>query len=249
MTENTIDLAVIALNVSSSSDATGPDSIGVCRHDPPFTKALDDAMHNINLPGAVVCNDAGQGLPVERQKLPLDDTFGLGLDSLQEVRALADSITGKIVDVTDESYKSLMSGSALFAAPASVNVASVSPPGAEEYFVSDPKLQIQALSDSVVVAAQKTKVGVTDTFLAAENLGRSDNRQSSMEHQSGISFAPQQKTQPVMHIKEGQASEPLASNKSPNVVSTTDLATHLRVLKSSGGGEARLSYIPPNWVE
>jgi len=74
MTENTIDLAVIALNVSSSSDATGPDSIGVCRHDPPFTKALDDAMHNIDLPGAVVCNVTGQGLPVERQKLPLDDS-------------------------------------------------------------------------------------------------------------------------------------------------------------------------------
>ena len=34
------------------------------------------------------------------------------------------------------------------------------------------------------------------------------------------------------------------ANKAPYVVSTTELATHLRVLKSSGGGEARLQLHP-----
>lgn len=244
MTENTIDLASIPLNSSSSSDTAGPGAIGVCRQDSSFKKSLNDAMQIPNTPGDVVRDDAGHGLPLVRQELPGDGTFDGNIDSLQELRALADAITGATVSVTEKNSELLTSGSAFFGAPASVNGTFASIAEGAEYFNGDPKLQIKSFRDSVAFTTQETKIVTTDTFLAAENLGGRDNRQSSIENQNGISLAPQQKIQSVLLNKEVQSPQTQAASKSPDVVSTTELATHLRVLKSSGGGEARLQLHP-----
>jgi hypothetical protein len=244
MTENTIDLSLIATNSSGSSDNTGPGGLGVCRSEPPFKKSLTDALRDTSAPDDVARDEDDQGLPLVRQELPRDRVFGLGLDSLKEVRALADAIAEDAASVTETNSELLVSGCAFFGTPTSVNGTLASISGEEKYFNRDPKLQIQAFRDSVTVTNQATKIVAADNFLVAEHFRTGDNLPSLIESQNGISLTPLQKIQPAVINTEVQASQPQAARQATAVVSTTELATHLRVLKSSGGGEARLQLHP-----
>ena len=80
--------------------------------------------------------------------------------------------------------------------------------------------------------------------LAAGNGESRDVRQSQIESQTGISLTAQATTKPIVNFKEVQVPQPPSGSKSTEVVAFTELATHLRVLKSSGGGEARLQLHP-----
>ena len=138
-----------------------------CRQDSSFV--LNDAMQ-IPTPGDVVRDDAGHGLPLVRQELPGGGTFDGNIDSLQELRALADAITGATVSVTEKNSELLTSGSTFFGAPASVNGTFASVAEGAEYFNGDPKLQIKSFRDSAAITTQETKIVTTDTFWQQKTL-------------------------------------------------------------------------------
>ena len=244
MTKTTIDLAPIALNLSSSSDTAAPGSIGVCRDESTFNKSLQDAMHIANKLVDVGSDDADQGLPPDRQDLPPEGTFDLGLEGLQEVIALVDAMAGVTDSFAEINPKLLTPRVPLVEAYTSVTGTISSSTAADEHFYGDLKQHIQPLRDSVILTTQDARTVTTNALLVAENHSNKENRHSSIESQAAISLAAQQKNQPVAPLKEVQAPQPQVANKAPYVVSTTELASHLRVLKSSGGGEARLQLHP-----
>ena len=240
MTQNTIDLALIATKLSAPSNTESPGTIGVCRNEHPFDKSLEHAMQLNN----IAPDDVYPGLPTARQDLPPDGTFGLGLEDLEGVRALTDTIAGTISSQSETNSESLTVGDAFGGAAGLVNGAIDLSAGADKFFNGDPKPQVQPLRDVLVVTTQEMKTFATDAFLAAENLDGRVNRQNSIENQSGISLTTHVNTKPIIHAKEPQAFLPQVANKSTDVVSSTELATHLRVLKSTNGGEAKLQLHP-----
>ena len=69
MTENTIDLALLALNSSSPSSASAPGDTGVCQNQSTFDGSLKEAMEASNLGGEVVVETSEQLLPPTWQEL------------------------------------------------------------------------------------------------------------------------------------------------------------------------------------
>lgn len=236
MTETTIDLATTAINVGSAPDTVGPGNARVCHGKPPFDKSLQEAMSANLTAGDISSNDIQQDLPPARQELPPDGTFCI--DGIQEVRALADAIFKSSSGFADQSSQLLISGKNDIGATASVVALT---PAVAEQFDDEVTLQTQHFKDTM---AQNTRPLSADTLLVAGNGESKEVRKSLMESQNGISLAAQETNRPIVHIKEVHAPQPPTASKQTEVVSSTELATHLRVLKSSGGGEARLQLHP-----
>lgn len=240
MTENTIDLASIGPTLSGPSDTESRGAIGFCRNEHPFGESFEYAMQVTN----ITDDDAYQGLPPARQDLPPDGKFGLGLEGLEEVRALADAIAGTATSVAEKNSDFLKSGDTFERTPGLVNGALDLSADADIYFNADLKPQIQQLRAFLAVTYPEMKTAATDAFLPPENLESPVNRHSSIENQSGIPLAAQVNTKPLIHAAESQVSQHQTANRSRDVVSPTELATHVRVLRSSGGGEAKLQLHP-----
>ena len=94
--------------------------------------------------------------------------------------------------------------------------------------LNEPRI---TLSDAVLI---------TETTNSKENAGRS----LSLDPGLGLSSITQADSKSVNRANAIQVPQQPLMTKSPEVVSSNELATHLRVLKSSGGGEARLQLHP-----
>ena len=94
--------------------------------------------------------------------------------------------------------------------------------------LNEPRI---TLSDAVLI---------TETTNSKENAGRS----LSLDPGLGLSSITHAESKSVNRANAIQVPQQPLMTKSPEVVSSNELATHLRVLKSSGGGEARLQLHP-----
>ena len=244
MTNNPIDLASISRNLTNPSDTGGPEDIGVCRREPPFGKSWEEAVRSSTIAFDTVNEDAYQDLPLGRQDLPSEGAFGFGLEGVQEVRALVDAMFGNTRNAAKESNEPLMSVDTSFEAPVPRAGTFASPLVAGPYLHVDPKFQIQQFQDVLAVMTKETSAVETDAFLAVGSKKTGENHQSHMENQVGISPASQVSSKPVVHSNSIQIGQLPLVGKAPDVVSSTELATHLRVLRSSGGGEAQLQLHP-----
>jgi hypothetical protein len=244
MTENKIDLASMALKLEGSSVTQGPDNVGMCRDEPPFEKSLENAMHMTNMSGDTGSDDTDQLLPPTGQELPPDVTFDLGLEGIQEVRALADAIAVNAGGVAEKDSKLVMSRAIFSGDPAPATGFSPLSLDRDGYFDGGVKQQISLLGDLPAKTIQEWKSVAPGALFTAENVGTSENRQSPIESQNSISLALLEKGKSEIHVKELLAAQPQMTGKSREAISSIEMATHLRVLKSSGGGEARLQLHP-----
>ena len=196
-----------------------------------------------------------QVLPVYGQELPSDATELTGLQGLVELRALADAMTNHSPDAQPSLLRTAPSNTSnelettppvlpsklnkLFHAP---SLTQSNPTGDDSNY--------KAFSD-VPLTSRQLGLGTTDLQLVAE-LGSNVNTPKQAENASrsgvetGIDFsiaATSRRDSPVSRM-EPVAQQQQMPYKSVEVVAPTELATHLRVLKSAGGGEARLQLHP-----
>ena len=196
-----------------------------------------------------------QVLPVYGQELPSDATEMTGLQGLVELRALADAMTN---------HSSGAQPSLLRTAPSNTsNELEATPPvlslKLNKLFHAPSLAQSNPTGDDsnykafydVPLTSRQLGLGTTDSQLVAE-LGSNVNTPKQAENASrsgvetGIDFsiaATSRRDSPVSRM-EPVAQQQQMPYKSVEVVAPTELATHLRVLKSAGGGEARLQLHP-----
>lgn len=196
-----------------------------------------------------------QVLPVYGQELPSDVTELTGLQGLVELRALADAMTNHSPDAQP---------SLLRTAPSNIsNELETTPPvlpsKLNKLFHAPSLTQSNPTGDDsnymtfsdVSVTSRRLGLSTTDLQLVAE-LGSNVNTPKQAENASrsgvetGVDFsiaATSRRDSPVSRM-EPIAQQQQVPYKSVEVVAPTELATHLRVLKSAGGGEARLQLHP-----
>ena len=297
MTQNTIDLAIAALNLNSPSDTASPGNTGICGGKPPFGKSLQEAMQTTDINDGMEGRDAEQSLPPAGQELPLGSAYNDGLEGITEVRALADAISsitrgadqltqqanngldisvvtsvvaesargsGVITDadsLLDQLDKVLVAGSPQTAAANELRSASgFDPSNSEEanfdlrQKIDAPsgnpneniKRQIGSLKGPLSTGPNEPRITISDTVLIAEPTGSKDlaSRPLPLEPGLGLSSITQSESKFVNRGNAIQVAQQPLATKPSEVVSSNELATHLRVLKSSGGGEARLQLHP-----
>jgi len=248
MTENTIDLALLALNSSSPSSASAPGDTGVCQNQSTFDGSLKEAMKASNLGGEVVVETSEQLLPPTWQELPSGNTFDFditefpevgaradGLDGFLEVRALVEAIHSHpqsfvevIEDVTD--------GPNIIASP----YGEISVHLSREF-----NSRIQPVGDIANPTADVARTIAAGAVSIAANVNKKESAfPPSVESHSSALAAVQSDQKPAAHVREIQTAQSPPITRSPELISSTELATHLRVLKSNGGGEARLQLNP-----
>ena len=297
MTQNTIDLATIALNLSSSSDTASPENIEVCGGKPPFDKSLKEAMQAISAHDDAVATGSEQFLPPVGQELPLERAYSAGLEGVTEVRALADAISaitrgedptsqqvnygldvlGVIAFTADSTRastgipdavsplgqfeKDLAASRAHPAVAVAVrNVSGFDPYNSEKIKfnlhqeIGEPtgnssdniNRQIASFNGTPNSGLYEPRITVSDAVLISGATSNKDNtnRFSSVDPGLGLSSIAQSESNVVNRMNGTQSLQQPPMTKSPELVSSNELATHLRVLKSSGGGEARLQLHP-----
>ena len=240
MTENTIDLALLALNSSSPSSASAPGDTGVCQNQSTFDGSLKEAMKASNLGGEVVVETSEQLLPPMWQELPSGNTFDFditefpevgartdGLDGFLEVRALVEAIHSHpqsfvevIEDVTD--------------APNTIasRYGEISVHLSREF-----NSRIQPVGDIANPTADVARTIAAGAVSIAANVNKKESAfPPSVESHSITLPAVQNDQKPAAHVREIQTAQSPPITRSPELISSTELATHLRVLKSNGGG-------------
>ena len=267
MTQNTIDLATATLNLNSPSDTTSPGNAGICGGKPPFGKSLQEAMQTADINSVTGGCDVEQHLPPAGQELPLQSTYTGGLEGITEVRALADAISA-IARGTDQITQQVNNGLDLGRSGATSDIATAViralgfDPSNSEVTNFDLRQEIGLLTGNSNVNANRQmgslkgplssglnepRIAISDTILIAEPTVSKDlaSRALSLEPGLGLSSITQQSESKFVNSgNANQVSQYPLSTKSSEVVSSSELATHLRVLKSSGGGEARLQLHP-----
>ena len=106
--------------------------------------------------------------------------------------------------------------------------------------------QIASFNGTPNSGLYEPRITVSDAVLisgATSNKGNT-NRFSSVDPGLGLSSIAQSESNVVNRMNGTQSLQQPPMTKSPELVSSNELATHLRVLKSSGGGEARLQLHP-----
>lgn len=193
-----------------------------------------------------------QVLPVYGQELPSDATELTGLQGLVELRALADAMANHSTDAQPSLLQTATSNeletippvplsklNKLFHAP---SLTQSNPTGEDSNYMtfSDVPLTSRRLGPSTtdlqLVAELSSNV---NTPKQAENASR-----SAVETGVDFSIAATSRRDPPVSRMEPVAQQQQVPYKSVEVVAPTELATHLRVLKSAGGGEARLQLHP-----
>ena len=106
--------------------------------------------------------------------------------------------------------------------------------------------QMGSLTGPLSSGLNEPRTTISDTVLIVEPTGSKDltSRSLSLEPSLGLSSITQSESKFVNSGNVNQVSQHPLTTKSSEVVSSNELATHLRVLKSSGGGEARLQLHP-----
>ena len=253
MTQNTIDGATTALNLTNAPDTATPRNTGICGGKPPFGKSLQEAMQTTDKGKRTVGGDAEQNLPPVGQELPLQSADTVGLEGITEVRALADAISviTRGADqtphhVTNEFDIAGVTAVVVESARGSGAMADAVrpyPAGNSNYNIDR---QVGSLNGTLSSGVHEQRVTISDVVLIAETTNSKDSgsRSWSLDPGLGLSSITQSESKFVSRGNTVQVSQqPLMTNSS-EVVSSNELATHLRVLKSSGGGEARLQLHP-----
>jgi hypothetical protein len=250
MANNTIDIALLGLNSGALSENRGAKDPGDCPSKSPFEKSLEAALQTVLTVDETEACVTEQFLPSLWQELPPDGSSHISLDGVAEVRALTNAISNKFLETSEMHIESLVPRSALreptamFETFAQVTFADGK---AAEYSNSVSKMQMQPFSDAIVSITQDNKTAVPDALLAAVSFKIKENHQRlPVENFNGMSLVAQVdgKPQPQVHLQPPQTSQAPTISRSMELVSSTELATHLRVLKSSGGGEARFQLHP-----
>jgi len=272
MTQNTIDLAIAASILNSPSDTASPGNTGICGGKPPFGKSLQEAMQTTDTNDGMVGCDAEQFLPPAGQELPLHSAYKVGLEGITEVRALADAISS-ITRGTDQLTQranngldisvvtSVVAGSPQTAAANELRSASGFDPSNSEEANFDLRQKIDApsgnpneninrqmgsLKGPLSSGLNEPRITLSDAVLITETTNSKENagRSLSLDPGLGLSSITHAESKSVNRANAIQVPQQPLMTKSPEVVSSNELATHLRVLKSSGGGEARLQLHP-----
>jgi flagellar hook-length control protein FliK len=272
MTQNTIDLAIAASILNSPSDTASPGNTGICGGKPSFGKSLQEAMQTTDVNDEMVGCDAEQFLPPAGQELPLHSAYKVGLEGITEVRALADAISS-ITRGTDQLTQqanngldisvvtSVVAGSPQTAAANELRSASGFDPSNSEEANFDLRQKIDApsgnpneninrqmgsLKGPLSSGLNETRITLSDAVLITETTNSKENagRSLSLDPGLGLSSITQAESKSVNRANVIQVPQQPLMTKSTEVVSSNELATHLRVLKSSGGGEARLQLHP-----
>ena len=266
MTQNTIDLAIAASNSNSPSDTAIPGNTGICGGKPPFGKSLQEAMQTIDINIDTGGCGAEQTLPPAGQELPLQGAYNVGLEGITEVRALADAISA----ITRGTYQTIQqgnngldlggSGATTETATALISALDFDPSNSDEasfdlrqeigLLTGNSKANINrqmgSLTGPLSSGLNEPRTTISDTVLIVEPTGSKDltSRSLPLEPSLGLSSVTQSDSKFFNSGNVNQVSQHPLTTKSSEVVSSSELATHLRVLKSSGGGEARLQLHP-----
>ena len=268
MTQNTIDLAIATLNLNIPSDTASPGNTGICGGKPPFGKSLQEAMQTTDINNGMVGCDAEQFLPPAGQELPLQSAYNYGLEGITEVRALADAISeiarGAATDADsplDQFDKALVASRSNPAAATALRGAFGFGPANSEGVDFDSrqeigvpagtsndniKRQIGSVNGTLSSGLHEPRIAISDAVLITETTNSKDSasRSLSLDPGLGLSSTTQAESKFVNRANALQVPQQPLMTKSAEVVSSSELATHLRVLKSSGGGEARLQLHP-----
>ena len=266
MTQNTIDFAIAALNLNSPSDTASPGNTGICGGKAPFGKSLQEAMQTADINVDTGACDAEQTLPPAGQELPLHGVYNVGLEGITEVRALADAIsaiTRGADQITQQVSNGLDlggSGATTETAAALISALGFDPSNSEEanfdlrQTIGAPSgnpneniiRQMGSLKGPLSSGLNEPRITISDAVLITETTNTKDNsgRSLSLDPGLGLSSITQAESKSVNRANAIQVPQQPLMTKSAEVVSSNELATHLRVLKSSGGGEARLQLHP-----
>ena len=249
MTQNIIELAIAASNLNGPSDTASPGNTGICGGKPPFGKSLQEAMQTTDIDGGMMGCDAEQFLPPAGQELPQQNAYNVGLDDITEVRALADAISA-ITRSADQIAQQVNNGLGI-SGVTSLVAESARGSGAITNAGSlldqlDKVLVASSPQTAAATGLNKPRITISDTVLIAEPAGNKDlaSRSLPLEPGLGLSSITQPESKFVNSGNANQVSQHPLTTKTSEAVSSSELATHLRVLKSSGGGEARLQLHP-----
>lgn len=268
MTQNTIDLATTALNLTNTSDTASLGNTGMCGGKLPFGKSLQEAMQTADITSAAEGGGTEQLLPPVGQELPLQSAYTVGLEGITEVRALADAISAITSSATTDAGSPLDQFDKAFVASRSNPAAATALSGTFGFDPSNSEgvnfdlrqeigahagnsydninRHIGSFNGTLSSVLHESRMTISDTVLIAETTSSKDNasRSLSLDTGIGLSSITQSESKLVNRGNSIQVSQPPFMTKSAEVVSSNELATHLRVLKSSGGGEARLQLHP-----
>jgi hypothetical protein len=113
-------------------------------------------------------------------------------------------------------------------------------------FNDDINFRTRSLTDILPSEAHEVRTIISGAGLSPEASSNKDNasRASLLEPNVGLSSVSNSESKPSNWPNATQATQQPQMTKPSEVVSSTELATHLRVLKSSGGGEAKLQLHP-----
>ena len=108
------------------------------------------------------------------------------------------------------------------------------------------KRQIGSFNGTLSSGLHEPRIAISDAVLITETTNSKDSasRSLSLDPGLGLSSTTQAESKFVNRANALQVPQQPLMTKSAEVVSSNELATHLRVLKSSGGGEARLQLHP-----
>ena len=297
MTNSTIDLATITLNLSNTSDRESPANAVMSEGKPPFEQSLSQAMQVISAQDEIVSSDPEQLLPQMRQELPLDNPFSVGLEGVSEVRALADAIS-RITRATDEAsdpinsaidvsfpsaifadstrgseYKSeggaalrqfneglaapkpLPDATAVIKSPQHIGFSnsetalldSLGDSGRPSGSVTgDINLKARYFTDTISSESHELRTLSSAAGSLSEALSNKDSSSRSGPAEANLSSPAiaQPETKSINRSSVAHTLQPSPMTRSSEIVSSNELATHLRILNSSGGGEARLQLHP-----
>ena len=261
MTENTIDLAYLALNSSSPSSASAAGDTGVCQNQTTFDGSLKEAMKASNLDGEMIVDTSEQLLPPMWQELPSGDTFDFDITGFPEVGPRADGVqgfseAGARTDGLDGFLEVRALVEAIHSHPQSFVEALedesdapniiASPYGEISVHLSrEFNSRIQPVGDIANPFADVARTIAAGAVSITENVNKKESAfPPSVESHSSALPAVQSDQKPAAHVREIQTAQSPPITRSPELISSTELATHLRVLKSNGGGEARLQLNP-----
>ena len=192
--------------------------------------------------------------------------YNVGLEGITEVRALADAIsaiTRGADQITQQVSNGLDlggSGATTETAAALISALGFDPSNSEEanfdlrQTIGAPSgnpneniiRQMGSLKGPLSSGLNEPRITISDAVLITETTNTKDNsgRSLSLDPGLGLSSITQAESKSVNRANAIQVPQQPLMTKSAEVVSSNELATHLRVLKSSGGGEARLQLHP-----
>lgn len=248
MTENTIDLASLALNSSSPSSAAASGDIGVCQNQKTFDRSLKEAMKTSTLGGEMVVETSEQLLPPMWQELPTGITFDFDVTGFSEARAHTDDLDGFLeVRALVEVIQSHPQGFAEVIENVNNGQNTIASPYGEKsvHLSREFNSRIQPVGNVANPVAEVTKAIAAGAVPITENVNKKESTfLPSMETHSSTLPAVQSDQKPAVNVREIQNAQSPPMTRSPELISSTELTTHLRVLKSNGGGEARLQLNP-----